>query len=188
MAKFETAYTITCSSEGGYVNDKADKGGETFRGISRKNFPSWTGWIYVDALKTKPNFPKSLDSNSDVIRSVSRFYKETFWDKMSLDDVKSQEIANELFDTGVNQGLGTAGIYLQRVLNVSNRSGADFPDLLVDGVIGIKTVNVLNAHKNPKAPLKGLNVLQGYKYFTICEANPSQEKFWNGWMNRVFEV
>ena len=34
--------------EGGYVNDKDDKGGETFMGITRKNHPNLKMWDIVD--------------------------------------------------------------------------------------------------------------------------------------------
>ena len=37
--------------EGGYANVSGDLGGETYRGISRKNFPSWNGWEIVDEKK-----------------------------------------------------------------------------------------------------------------------------------------
>jgi lysozyme family protein len=35
---------FTLRNEGYYVNDKDDSGGETYRGISRVNFPKWAGW------------------------------------------------------------------------------------------------------------------------------------------------
>ncbi|MGL4208543.1 MAG: glycosyl hydrolase 108 family protein, partial [Candidatus Adiutrix sp.] len=34
---FDSALIIVLEFEGGYVHDPADRGGETFRGISRKN-------------------------------------------------------------------------------------------------------------------------------------------------------
>lgn len=37
--------------EGGYANHPADKGGETYRGISRKANPDWVGWKYIDEVK-----------------------------------------------------------------------------------------------------------------------------------------
>ncbi len=39
------------SHEGGYANHPADKGGETYRGISRKANPNWEGWKYIDDVK-----------------------------------------------------------------------------------------------------------------------------------------
>jgi lysozyme family protein len=34
-----------------------------------------------------------------------------------------------MFDIGVNQGIGYAGLFLQRSLNVLNHNGKDYPDL-----------------------------------------------------------
>jgi len=41
----------TLKHEGGYANHSADKGGETYRGITRKNNPNWQGWKYIDEVK-----------------------------------------------------------------------------------------------------------------------------------------
>ena len=40
MADFLKAFNKIIVNEGGYVNDKDDKGGETFMGITRKNHPN----------------------------------------------------------------------------------------------------------------------------------------------------
>lgn len=41
----------TLSHEGGYANHKNDKGGETYRGITRKHNPNWNGWAFIDNVK-----------------------------------------------------------------------------------------------------------------------------------------
>lgn len=187
MADFRTAYQIVMTNEGGYANNPTDRGGETWRGIARKIFPTWSGWVFVDAAKQQANFPSNLAANDQLQKLVLAFYKENFWNKLNLDLVNNQKIANELFDTGVNMGSGVAGTFLQRVLNVSNRGGKDYPDLTVDGTVGQKTIAVLNGHKRIEEVYKGLNCLQGAKYIGICESNPSQEIFYRSWYSRVFE-
>ena len=47
MADFRLAYKKIEAAEGGYVNDPDDKGGETYKGISRKANPDWNGWINI---------------------------------------------------------------------------------------------------------------------------------------------
>ncbi len=49
MANFTQAYNLTSAHEGGYVNDAIDRGGETYRGISRVYHSSWKGWSNIDA-------------------------------------------------------------------------------------------------------------------------------------------
>lgn len=185
MADFKIAYKITNAFEGGYVNDPIDKGGETYKGIARKKNPQWKGWKIVDELKAQRNFPDNLKNHKLLNDLVPDFFKEVFWDTNNLDAVNNQAIANEMYDTGVNAGSGYAAISLQRALNVTNMNGKLYGDLKVDGNIGPVTVNCLNNHPRIYNVLKALNVLQGAKYIDICEANPTQERFFHGWMERV---
>lgn len=185
MADFIQAYKVTLAHEGGYSNNPNDIGLETYKGISRKYQSSWAGWNIIDQLKRNANFPKSLDDNKPLQDLVMGFYKKEFWDKLNLDKSNDQRIATEMFDTAVNMGLNTAGRFLQRVLNVSNKGEQYYPNLKVDGVVGIGTITALNKHPMPDNILKGLNALQGARYIEICEANPAQEVFYNGWMKRV---
>ena len=48
MAKFQIAEAITGRNEGGYANNSADTGGETYAGIARNYWPKWQGWKYID--------------------------------------------------------------------------------------------------------------------------------------------
>jgi lysozyme family protein len=181
MADFNQAFDLVMGHEGGYANNPNDRGGETYKGIARKFFPGWSGWDIIDATPNKGQ----LGANDTLQKRVRAFYKEHFWNALSLDLVNDQKIATELFDTGVNMGVGQAAIWLQTVLNVSNRRGRDYADIIKDGKVGPKTAAILNAHPRPGEVLKGLNCLQGAKYIAICEHNPSQEEFYVGWMKRV---
>lgn len=184
MANFKLAYSITREFEGEYSNHPKDAGGETYKGIARNSHPNWQGWSLIDSYKSKPNFPKNLRDSHMLIDYVHDFYKKEYWDVMNLDDVENQDIANELFDTGVNMGIKRAAVFLQRVLNVSNKCERLFQNLKVDGNIGKITVSSLNSHPEQENILLGLNALQGALYITICESNPSQEVFFNGWIKR----
>lgn len=181
MTSFETAFQETLKNEGGYSNHPNDKGGETYAGISRKNFQYWTGWKIIDEQKRATGFPAILNTNALLIIQIKDFYKAEFWDKLKLDIVKSQEVASKLFDIAVNCGVSFAAKALQRTLNVANQGGKYYPDLLVDGKVGLKTIAALNAHPNQSVIFKCLNTLQGDHYIEIAEKNPSQEDFINGW-------
>ncbi|MHC2992833.1 hypothetical protein OB13_15055 [Pontibacter sp. HJ8] len=186
MANIKPALSITLAHEGYYVNDPADKGGETYRGIARKHNPNWSGWTIIDAQKRKAYFPANLkEVMSSLEVYVERHYKKEYWDVNNLDLISSQSIANELFDTGVNMGVGIAAKFLQQALNLCNRNQVDYKDILVDGSIGPVTIKTLNSHGRQASVLKALNVLQGKRYVEICERDPSQEKFFMGWLGRV---
>jgi lysozyme family protein len=190
MADFNTAYQVVRAHEGGYADNPNDRGGETYKGISRKNFPGWSGWVYVDDVKDKVGLRDEAinnesEKNATLQKLVRAFYKDNFWNDLRLDEVNSQAIATELFDTGVNMGTGIAATFLQRVLNVTNRCGRDFPDIRVDGRVGPGTVGALNIHPRPRQVLVLLNCLQGTRYIDICEHNPTQEIFMISWTDRV---
>lgn len=51
MADFNKAHLEVMGNEGGYANNPADSGGETYKGIARKFHPAWPGWKMVDDLK-----------------------------------------------------------------------------------------------------------------------------------------
>lgn len=164
---FKKAFVELIGIEGGYVNDPRDRGGETKYGISKRSYP------YLDIKKL-------------TLAQAQAIYYTDFWKhpRMNLDLIPDYSIALELFDTGVNMGTGTARRILQDALNLMNRNGRNYPDLIVDGIIGGKTFAAY--HKvDKRILLKALNGLQFMRYTEICLADPVQERFFNGWMQRV---
>ena len=121
---------------------------------------------------------------SSLKNLVELFYEIRFWDNMNLDNIGDQTIANEMFDTGVNQGYKTAVKYFQEALNLTNYY-EDSNNVVVDGAVGPKTINAFKKHRRKSNVLKAMNILQGMRYVKICRENPIQEKFFNGWLNRV---
>lgn len=185
MANFSIAYKNSMKIEVGYANDPNDSGGETWNGIARKYHPNWAGWKIVDEIKGQPKWQSILQASATLERLVQEFYKTEFWDVMMLDQANDQAIANELFDTGLNMHYSFAVEFLQAALNCTNRNQKDYPDLILDGKIGPKTIATLNSHPRPKEVLKLLNCQQGVRYMNICKSNPVQEKFMTSWLSRV---
>lgn len=119
MAKFDEEFDKVILAEGGYVNDPDDAGGETYLGISRKNNPKWVGWEVIDDIKKKygtKNITSRLKKNVALTNSAKLLYKQNYWDVLELDDIPSQGIAHQLFDTCVNCGKTTAIRIAQQVL------------------------------------------------------------------------
>ena len=118
MANFDKEFDKLILAEGGYVNDSDDAGGETYLGISRKNNPDWIGWKTIDNIKNKygvKNLTEKLKQNNTLTDSVKSLYKERYWDVLELDDIPSQKIAHQLFDTAVNTGVKRAIIIAEHV-------------------------------------------------------------------------
>lgn len=108
MADYKHSIAKILLTEGGYVNDKADAGGETYKGIARNYWGGWGGWINIDGAKKRPNFPESLNGNVMLNSLVTDFYKKNFWDKIGGDMIASQTIADNLVDSAVNEGIKPA--------------------------------------------------------------------------------
>lgn len=185
MADFKLAYKKLLPIEGGYVNNQNDRGKETYKGISRKWHPTWDGWAIVDALRREPGFPKNLANHPGLQELVVAFYKMVFWDKFMGDKILVQAIADEIFDTAVNMDVDVAVKFLQSALNLLNRDSKLFPDMKIDGVLGINTLTRLNAFTETEYLLRALNAFQGARYIKICENDSSQEEFFRGWIKRA---
>lgn len=188
MADFDQALLGVLAHEGGYVNDPDDLGGETYKGVARRHNGDWSGWRRIDQARRQRGFPASLDRDRELQRLVRNFYKHHYWDKFQGDAIPDQALAEELFDTAVHLGVTRAVTFLQRALNVLNRNGALYPDLVDDGVFGPHSLAAVNTYLERDAPaylLKVLNILQGMHYIEFMTRSPVQEKYARGWLKRV---
>lgn len=176
---FDTAYSRTALFEGGYSDNPKDKGGPTNYGIT-------------EAVARANGYTGDMkDLPKDLAKSIA---KKQYWDTLRLDviSMSSPPIADELFDTGLNCGIGEAAKMLQRALNVLNRETHDYGDINVDGVIGPMTTMMLYSYLQTRqvggvgVMLKVLNALQGAYYVDIAEKRQANEEFIFGWFtNRV---
>lgn len=179
MSGFEEAFRRVVMVEGGYSDHPSDTGGKTQFGITEAVARA-NG--YAGDMRVLP------------LATAKTIYKRQYWDTLRLDDVDAiaPRVADELFDTAVNMGVGIAGRFLQRVLNALNRGGADYQDAVIDGVVGPMTVHSLRAYiqrrgrEGETVLLRALNALQGTRYIEISEGRPQNEAFTYGWFrNRV---
>ena len=185
MADYNDSIMGILQVEAGYSNDVDDSGGETIGGISRNNWPHWEGWNVVDGLKTSSGFPKILMFSVELRKHILEFYKENFWDKVGGDKIADGKIAYELMDTAINQGIKNAVRDVQRSLNLLNNQGKFGEDIEVDGFIGKETIDAINSYPFPWAISSSINGFQFNRYVAITEKNPSQEKFFRGWLTRI---
>jgi lysozyme family protein len=192
MADFIQAFQITLGHEGGYSFDPDDAGGETYRGVARRYHPGWDGWILIDQIKQRVSgtrqLNKQLGTDEELQLQIQAFYKQNYWDRFQGDVIPEQELAEELFDTGVNMGVHRAVGFLQEGLNLLNRNQRSYKDILEDGKSGPGTLAALNrylAKDPPEHLLKIINILQGMHYIDYMRKSPAQEKYARGWLKRV---
>lgn len=188
MANFNIALPNVLKVEGRYVNDPSDNGGETYLGITRRDHPDWPGWAIVDPIK---HDGAALAAKDPQLKQLAyELYKKRYWDRFDGDSISSQKIAEELFDTGVNMGIGRAVTFLQKGLNVLNKRASLWPEIGTDGDMGPKSRAALNAclaHHDELLLLRVMNILQGAAYLEFAAKDERQEVFIKGWLNnRVF--
>ena len=167
--------------EGGYVDHPADRGGPTCFGITEAVARAHG---YAGPMRQLPR------------DEAAAIYTRLYWLRPRLDEVarRSERLAAELFDTGVNMGPAVAVTFLQRALTALNRNGKDYPDLVPDGRIGASTLAALDAFLALRANgetvlLRALEALQGERYLRLAERRPANEAFLYGWLaNRIGEL
>jgi lysozyme family protein len=189
MAEFHVALARTLEFEGGYADDPADKGGETYRGVSRRHHPRWSGWRIVDRARGEPGFPGSLAKSKLLARAVEALYRREYWDVLGGDRMPADAVAAEVFDAAVHLGVTRAARLLQRGLNLLNRDTSGRRDLVVDGLIGPKTqrslAERLRADGTPRELTTVIGLLRGGLYIDTVTVDPSQKRFIRGWLRRI---
>ena len=178
MIKKEAIISKTLETEGGYVNDPSDSGGETYCGIARNTNPKWQGWKIVDAHKPLKWNQKIQDSELEQL--VIDVYDTKYYQPIKADKIDSDMIRTHLYDMGVNAGTGAAVKLLQKAINMVYGIS-----IAVDGAIG----NITLTYTNNKAKLNELvnefiNQRRLY-YQNLVKRKPTNQKFLKGWLNRV---
>ena len=165
MAEFLPAFESMILHEGGYVlhDVPGDRGGQTYAGISRKNWPRWPGWAALDAGGDPP------------VQEVREFYRTNFWAPLRLDLVKHLAVARTIFDFAVNAGTGTAAKLAQLVAGVTP-----------DGRIGPKSLEAINALL-PEVFVLRYTLGKLARYEQIVRRDRTQSKFLLGWLSRALK-
>lgn len=164
---------FTLSYEGGYANVSGDRGGETYRGISRVNNPYWNGWATIDKLK-----PLKYNTIIPALEnSVRDFYFSNYFKNFGFDRLNQTKKALVLFDWAIHGGYAHSRI--QDILN--QQFNAKLPKT---GKLDTATVAAIN--KAPENKFVSAVVASRKAYLDkLIAADPSQSKFAKGWTNRL---
>ena len=173
MANFENSLNKTLIHEGGYVFDKDDPGGETYKGIARTVNGSWAGWHTIDTLKKLPNFPQNLDSDKTLQENIKTFYKANYWDIIKGNDMQNQAVADSIFDFAVNAGVKTSATMVQTIIGASP-----------DGNIGPASLAILNKF-DVGYFLALFKIAKIERYMAIIKKRPMSKKYLYGWILRT---
>ena len=163
MDRFERIFDYLLMVEGGYSNDKHDKGGKTKYGIIEE---------------VARDFGYKGDMQDLTIDFAKNIYLKKYYLGNKLDKVVNDKVALSICDWAVNSGrngIKNAQMALNRIAGTN---------LEADGIIGNKTLEALNVVDAEKF-LEVYHNLQRIYYRAKVEADRTQERFLTGWLNRV---
>lgn len=166
MARIDNLCKFILSWEGGFVNDPADAGGATNKGVT---IGTWKAQGYdknhdgkIDVADLK------LITDDDALRIMKRNY----WDRWQADKIKSEPVACLLVDWV--WGSGVWGIKIPQ----------DMLGVKADGIVGQKTLAALNA-QDAHTFFERLRTRREQYLYDIVKSRPSNKRFLNGWLKRL---
>ncbi|MBZ5490710.1 MAG: hypothetical protein LAO76_07245 [Acidobacteriia bacterium] len=167
MADFKTAFLFTLQHEDSTRSGKVtvDAGGRTRFGIAEKFHPDLPEEFFTGPAE-------------DALAEAEKIEEREYWDTMCLAQVENQNVANKLFDIGVNMGVRQATVYAQRAVNSQGRQ------LTEDGKMGPRTLAAINA-MDPQTSYGLLCQFSIWHYRHIATNNPAQSMNLAGWLKRA---
>jgi len=156
----------TLKIEGVLSDNENDKGGLTKYGISQAAHPN-------------------LDIKNLTEQQAIEIYKKDYFLRNQCDKIRSEKIAEMFFDLCVNSGNKTAVTILQHVYNFYPYRKTMLTE---DGVLGVNTINAINAVENERDFCLLLTIFRGIFFYKITQKNELQNVFLRGWLNRLVKV
>jgi lysozyme family protein len=158
---FDPCLTFTLAQEGGYVDDPADPGGATNRGITLATLRHWDH---------EPTL-SSADVRDMTQQTAAAIYRALYWNVLRGDSLPAG-VDLSTFDFGVNAGTRRGAELLQQVLGL--------PSDQVDGAVGPETLHATLA-ADAATVIGGLAEHQATYYRSL----PEFGRFGRGWLERT---
>lgn len=162
--RFDEIFEEVLDIEKGYSDNEYDPGGKTRYGITEQVARKYG---YEGDMRELP-----LLLAKEI--AYKRFYKPH-----KYHEINNKEIAAEMFEQGYNMGNYQANIHLQKAYNMVSDD-----DIVVDGIIGNKTLKAVNERANVDRLFNMLNAIQVHFYFELYEKDDKYKHFINGWINK----
>lgn len=181
---FDVALKLLLSPEieGGFSDDKRDRGGATNLGMSIREVRRMDADRRLDPF-LRARFDVNKDGaidEADVPGWTSDlavdFYREFYWNAIRGAELPAA-VAITLFDSAVNEGVPKAAMHLQRSLG----------NVTVDGKVGTKTIAAVWAWSTIPGDLKPEEVIflsRVSRYQSLVDS----DRFFRGWVKRAFRV
>ena len=148
--------------------DPRDPGGQTAWGISRRYWPKWAGWEWVDGgCAEDPGF-------ASLVSDFYRTQYSGFWQALPA------RVNAVAVDTAVNMGHDYAVQCIQTALNLL--AGSAY--VVVDGKMGPRTMDAVK-HADASALAYAMCAVRLAEYGRRGRNGDPRRVFLDGWINRV---
>lgn len=174
------------TKEGGYVNHPHDPGGETNFGITKRVADRYSDRLLAAGFNWSG---KMIDLTIDMAVFI---YRNEFWNKMWLDTIvgDNPDVAELIFDIGINVGVKRVIEWWQLVMNALSYRYTYFDKLVVDGIVGNKTISAFKSIYNIRGDVgitaikRGLSSMQGHHYVMLGNSTKTTDyqSFTYGWL------
>lgn len=176
-ADFNRSILNVLKHEGFLVNDKADPGGITNYGVSARYLnqlvrksPEVQALIDIDGI---PGVTRG-DIENMRIEDAIHIYRFYWWEAYGYGKIKSQILADKIFDMSVNMGSVESHTLVARAYQIiKHRPMKDFMD-----------INKLS-HIECQRLLIQIRQEQMHFYQTLAVRHPKSKKFLPGWLKRA---
>jgi lysozyme family protein len=161
MSNFERAMKVLAVHEGGYSNHKADPGGATMKGVTKR--------VY-DAHRRQQGLD-TRDVRQITDAEVYEIYRRQYWMAARCNDLPIG-LAYCVFDAAVNSGVSQAVKWMQRSVGVT-----------ADGIVGAMTLAAVGRFEVTAVIDEMCD-----RRLSFMKRLKNWPSFKNGWARRVAEV
>lgn len=173
-ADFDTSFNKTVKHEGNTVF--RSKFGE----VSKFGITKTTLNLYNKQNRTTYEVEKI---NKEIAKQV---YEQRYWNPLKLNNLNNQQLANHVFDYGVNSGIYKASVDLQELCNeLIEEHNINIPKITKDGVLGKETIEALNVMLQHLEEETVVNKYKEKRFSYLKMLGNKWNTYGNGWTRRI---
>lgn len=167
-------------NEGGFQKLKADSGNWTGGKIGKGRLVGTKFGICA------ASYPK-VDIPNLTLAQAARYYERDFWGPLRLSGLKSQGLATTIMDTAVNCGCGTAGVLMDRTVNILRGLGENAPTTPAVSPQDITWINSYTQPRNQRVIYYYVfQALRSERYVAITKHDRTKRQFLDTWLIRTW--
>ena len=170
-SKFNSVIGHSFDFEGGYSNNRHDRGGETNYGITN---------IFMEQYKKALPGGKAKPIK-DITKEDAYNMYNAMWNQHNLGYIKDKGIATLLNDYMINSNEWKVAARVQEILNKKGHK------IKVDRIVGPKTLEAIN-NTDKEWLIEEILIDRYNNYREQVKYRPTQETFYKGWINRLNKI